>query len=679
MADVKTDDDRKKLESKYGVRAVAAFKADNTFYVPVYSGDHSSAILISVPLLSQFTGSYKDAAREVSGWVGLDLLGVDAKRSATTSLEAPGVGFIGLKHEKDGSVSVNDDGTPVTGECRINIVWNQNGGKNDSMLGTTLATGYGVEQLKLCAKDPKASTLKFHAMNTSSTGSYGPALSLIKSLNVAMGQESQTGEFGKWSASRVLMDFIRKQRSSDFADSTSILTDFDSVKLSLANSKMMGVKDKDGKPEALMEWFFRNLNERINAEAQSGKLKDSYSGEELDKLFATEDNPEGLIDWIDLTDETTGEKRSGKRKLSSILDGVRLDAIEGLNGRTYSLSYVDNDMMGFQVANVSHRASTKEKGRTHYGKSPRNYMVDAFTMAQVQASWNADVAFEMAHPRPTRAKGESDTDFNQRMADWAKKYGPVFTDVESTAKGLQDLVARWGEIAVDMASDPRTVQALKHDSEEAVNAAQRGEPDDGMFMKDIMARAVSTYLKKNLNLPMKGIDAPLVSNMSWIENGEVKTHSTSQMFKDTLRGSRTIPASERRFMRAHRRMAICNLNNTDASFRYGMYLDEEALEREFGNDPQLQFEKLEGTTPSQKVIAALDVIFTRLREVLPRPPRTHDGPAQAPVQRQGGRQRLRAHDRLVPRGFLRGPLHGAREGRQRQAHVRPLGGLRGHD
>ena len=615
MADVKTDDDRKKLESKYGVRAVAAFKADNTFYVPVYSGDHSSAILISVPLLSQFTGSYEDAAREVSSWVGLDLLGVDAKRSATTSLEAPGVGFIGLRHEKDGSVSVNDDGTPVTGECRINIVWNQNGGKNDSMLGTTLATGYGVEQLKLCAKDPKASTLKFHAMNTSNTGSYGPALSLIKSLNVAMGQESQTGEFGKWSASRVLMDFIRKQRSSDFADSTSILTDFDSVKLSLANSKMMGVKDKDGKPEALMEWFFRNLNERINAEAQSGKLKDSYSGEELDKLFATEDNPEGLIDWIDLTDETTGEKRSGKRKLSSILDGVRLDAIEGLSGRTYSLSYVDNDMMGFQVANVSHRASTKEKGGTHYGKSPRNYMVDAFTMARVQASWNADVAFEMAHPRPTKAKGESDADFNQRMADWAKQYGPVFTDVESTARGLQDLVARWGEIAVAMASDPRTVQALKHDSEDAVNAAQRGEPDDGMFMKDIMAKAVSTYLKKSLNLPMKGIDAPLVSNMSWVENGEVKTHSTSQMFKDTLRGSRTIPASERRFMRAHRRMAICNLNNTDASFRYGMYLDEEALEREFGNDPQLQFEKLDGTTPSQKVIAALDVIFTRLRDL----------------------------------------------------------------
>ena len=584
---------------------------ENTFYVPVYSGDHSSAILISVPLLSSFNGTYEEVAKEVSSWVGLDLLGVDAKRSATTSLEAPGVGFIGLKHNSDGSVATNDDGSPQTGECRINIVWSEKGG-NESMLGTTLATGYGVEQLKLCAKDPRSSTLKFHAMNTANTGSYGPALSLIKSLDVAMGQTSDVGEFGKWSANRPLMDFIRKQRSTDFADSTSILTDFDSIKLALANSKMMGVKGKDGKPVALMEWFFDKLSERVKNEATLGALKDSYSGEELDKLFATEDNPEGLIDWIDLTDETTGEKRSGKRKLSSILDGVRLDFVDGLDGKAYSLSYVDNDMMGFQVANVSHRAETKEKGKTHYGKSPRNYMVDAFTMAQVQTVWNAVVA---ARPRPTQRTGETNADFAKRVSEWENTYGAMSAGIVANANAVQELIARWGEIATAMATDPRTVEALRHDSEDAVNAVARGEPADGQFMRDIMARAMSTYLKKHLNLPMKGIDAPLVSNMSWIENGEAKTHSKSQMFKDTLRGSRTIPMKDRSFMRAVRRMALCNLNNCDASFRYGMYLDEDAFEREFGSDESLQTLNTDGLTPAQKTIARLDAIFTRLRDL----------------------------------------------------------------
>lgn len=386
---------------RYGALAVAQhvsydsdgnvrLKDDNTFYVPVFSGDHSSSILLSVPLRSQFAGkSYEEAAEEVASWVGLDLLGVDAKRSATTSLEAPGVGFIGLKHNPDGSVAMNDDGTVQTGECRVNIVWSADG-DNESMLGTTLGTGYGIEQLRRCAKDPNSSTLKFHAMNVSNTGTYGAHLSLLKSLNVGMGQENDKGEFGAWDPKRKLMDFIRRQRSSDFRDSTSLLTDFDSIKLAIANSKMMGVTVTNAKGEKetvpLMEWFFGKLKEKLDSGAA---VQDSYEGDELDALFADEANPDGRFEWTDLA----MPERSGRKKLSEILDGARLDTVEGLAGRTYSLSYRDNDLMGFTVANVSHRASTREGGSTHYGRTPRNNIVDSLALSRVVAEgWNADGA-----------------------------------------------------------------------------------------------------------------------------------------------------------------------------------------------------------------------------------------------------------------------------------------------
>ena len=745
------DAETQKLAKKYGYQTVARFRDDNTFNVPVYSGDRSSSILVSVPLHSQFAGkTYADAAKEVSTWVGLDLLGTEAKRSATTSLEAPGVGFIGLKHNVDGSVkykrsriqdlltrpakepeltpvsprtnkamekdrrkfgqlggitkyvgfgyegsstdhygkttfaniwntgeyvsgdvvgvSVNGQprrgtervsvadprftaeldrvvkagatviadtrmyrdsssfnvgerelatylashgyseyngmgiwapasevaaGQPETGECRVNIFWNSEG-DNESMLGTALATGYGVEQLKLCAKDPKASTLKFHAMNVANTGVYGEHLSLTKALSVGMGQTTETGEFGEWTASRVLMDFIRRQRSSDFADSTSIATDFDSVKLAVVNSKMLGVMTLDAggqeKLQPLMKWFFDELRKKLDAESKNGKLKDSYEGDELDTLI-------GEIDWVDYA----VKGRSGMKRLSQLLDGARLDAVEGLNGRTYSLSYRDNDIMGFPVANVSHRATTKEKGGTHYGRCPRNHVVDAFTMAQVLGrGWNADAA-----------AGTS-----------------IFTHLNETVESVQDLIAAWGDLASDIAARPETANALLNASEDAQAAKARGEPVDGRFMRDILSREIAAYLRKQLlNIPMKGIDAPLVSNMSWVgSDGKAGTHSVSEMFRDTLRGSLTIPKSERRFMRGHRRMAICNLNNTDASFRYGMYLDNTRMETAFGTPDEfntrvftangkylLSFENLEGANPDQKTVAALDVVFTRLR------------------------------------------------------------------
>ena len=618
------------IRRRYGALAVAQpvsydsdgnvrLEDDNTFYVPVFSGDHSSSILLSVPLRSQFAGkSYEKAAEEVASWVGLDLLGVDAKRSATTSLEAPGVGFIGLKHNPDGSVVTNDDGTVQTGECRVNIVWSADG-DNESMLGTTLGTGYGIEQLKRCAKDPNSSTLKFHAMNVSNTGTYGAHLSLLKSLNVGMGQENDKGEFGAWDPKRKLMDFIRKQRSSDFRDSTSLLTDFDSIKLAIANSKMMGVSVTNAKGEKetvpLMEWFFGKLKEKLDSGAA---LQDSYEGDELDALFADEANPDGRFEWTDLA----MPERSGRKKLSEILDGARLDAVEGLAGRTYSLSYRDNDLMGFTVANVSHRASTRERGSTHYGRTPRNNIVDSLALSRVVAEgWNADGA------AGTR----------------------IFTHLAQTAESLQDLVSRWGAFSAWVANHPDTYRALRGRSEDAQNAAARGEPETGRFMKDIMNKELAAYLRSSLrNVPMKGIDAPLVSNLSWVENGEAKTHSDSQMFRDTLQGSRTIPKRDRAFMRAHRRMALCSVNCTDASFRYGLYLDEEKLESVFGGSDgfvkdlfgdSLAYERLDGTTATEKTIAALDVIFTRLRD-LEAEMRAESGESDLAVQVDGLRRRI---------------------------------------
>ena len=575
--------DRSELVGKYGPSAVSNAELsyrDGTFYVPVYSGDHSSAILLSVPLLWSFKDvTFENAAEQVSSWVGLDLLGTDAKRSATTSLEAPGVGFIGLKTDDRGEVLTDDAGNPQTGECRINIVWSR-GGDNESMLGTTLATGYGVEQLKLCAKDPRSSTLKFHAMNTSNTGKYGAHLSLIKSLNVGMAQENRQndeggdrdlGEFGEWSANRVLMDFIRKQRSADFRDSTSIITDFDSVKLSLANSKMMGVKDSNGDLGSLMEWVFGQVDRML---AEGRTLADSYEGDQLDQLLSE-------FDWID----NAIPSRSGRKLLSQVLDGARLERIDGLSGPAFSLSYVDNDLMGFQVANVSHQSNTRgdRGGVSHFGNTPRNYMIDAFTMASVQsAGWNGDAGVP-----------------------------GVFTGVKENAGRVQDLVAMWGDLATWIANRPETVAALMRNSDDVKEMLARGEPADGRFVKDATARAVATYLRKSLlNIPIKGIDAPLVSNMSWVgADGSAKSHSTSRMFLDTLQGSRTIPASRRKFLRGHRRMALCNMNCTDPSFRYGWYLDETKFMTEFAKELGIE------GAGTDALIEGVDAVFTKLRDL----------------------------------------------------------------
>lgn len=551
--------------AKYGPLAVERFRDDNTFYVPVYSGDKSSAIILAVPRAKEFRAegkSYEDAAREVSSWIGLDLLGVDAKRAAVSSLEAPGVGFIGLKYDENGEPLADEDGTPQTGECRVNIVWSADGGKNESMLGTTLATGYGVEQLKRCAKDPRSATLKFHLMNVGDTGKYGTHLSLLKSLDVAPGEESGvdgTGDFAQHHPARVLMDFIRKQRSSDSWDSTSVVTDFDSIKLALANSKMMGVRD-GSKVKPLMEYVFGRLKDHLD---RGEKLADSYEGDELDALV-------GDIDWVDLA---VPARSNAHMKMSDLLDGVRIDAVKGLSGAAFSLSYRDNDLMGFSVANVSHTSKTPGE----YGQTARNYMVDATTTAAyMERGWHAD----------------------------AGRATPVFTNLSGTLSAVQDLVAAWGLVATDMVGRPESVASALRDSEDAQDAARRGEPANGRFMRDILAKALSTEVKKRLNIPVHGIDAPLVSNMSWIENGQVKTHGTSQMFRDTLRGSLTIPASERAFYRGHRRMAICNVNCTDASFRYGMYLDEAKFAQTYGCG-----------TSRREIVEALDRAFTEIRDV----------------------------------------------------------------
>ena len=557
-----------------GYRILSRYEDDNTFYVPVYSGDHSSSILIAVPLAKEFhKGSYESAAREVSSWVGLDLLGVDAKRSATTSLEAPGVGFIGIKRDANGDIVANEDGTPKTGECRINIVWSADGDSNESMLGTTLGTGYGIEQLKLCAKDARSATLKFHAMNTSNSGTYGAHLALIKSLNIGMAQDSlgTTGDFLECGPQKAFMDYIRKQRSSDFRDSTSILTDFDSVKLALANSKMMGVSDGKGGVIPLMTFVFGELERRIKA---GEKIADSLSGDEIDKLFVTAENPDGTIEWVD----KAMPSRSGRKRVSEILDGAMIERVKGLNTEdVFSLSYVDNDIMGFQVANVSHKAAST------YDKTPRNYMVDALTMAQVlERGWNADASAGLK----------------------------IHTNLQQVLDDLQDLVSSWGEIAVDIVSRPESVSSLLRDNEDAQAAVLRGEPAGGRFLKDIQARALSTALKKLLNVPLNGINAPLVSNMSWVQDGVVKTHAKSRMFRDTLNGSRTIRKSDREFMRGHRRMALCNVNCSDAGFRYGMYLDSAKFMQEFADE----YTDIRGKDAFQRTVDLLDAVFTDLRD-----------------------------------------------------------------
>ena len=471
--------------------------------------------------------TYDDLSKGISKALGLDLMFTDAKRSAISSLEAQGTGMIGaattVEKDKDG----NDIESHKFGENRVHILktrhsdafYTQNGIEGDkarrdfdklcakAWKGSTFLRGYAAKALKEMVQDPQSSTLKAHIISTQ-----GAELFFGKSLSVAT--DADHGQFLPGSSERTVMDYLDSFRGSDEL-SSDLLTDFDSYKIGPANSEAILV---EGKP--VMEVLFA----RLEALARAGQKFEKVTGDELDQLV-------GDLEVQDLV-----RRKTETKKLSEILPGVVANSVDGFEGDgAIDVSYQENGAMAYTVANVSHKSGIPaEPGRT-----PRNYEVDALTMATALA-----------------------------RGDW-------FGNNSITLKNVFELVANWGLVANTVYTDPRMQAALRRQSVSMLELERYGENPQGQNMLEELARMVWAKTHEASNLPLVGIDAPLVSSGSYCDdNGKVYCHSKSPMHRAMMQGSEIFTADEAAFFGAPRRMALCNVNVSSNGFRYGWFLDE---------------------------------------------------------------------------------------------------------
>ena len=312
--------------------------------------------------------NYRDAAKAMSYAVGMNLMYTDTKRSAITSLENQGAGLIGAE--------VQDDGSVKYGEHRVHIIHNwafeREGysfkNKNEALLGTTRMYGYGARTMKTLAKDRKSDLLKLHLISTS-----GRDLFFIKSLSVAI-SEDENDSFLDNSMNRVIEDYARSFRGDD-RNSTDTYTDDDSYKIGVGNSKAILVQAADGKRQKLMAWLFSRLRDLCGAPKDASEedvakvFKSAYgrlTGDALDELV-------GDVQIVDLA--RTDGSEPVPMKLSELMPGVMVNAVEGLDGPCLDLSYREDGAMAYTVANVSHPSKvSNEPGRT-----PRNYEMARMT------------------------------------------------------------------------------------------------------------------------------------------------------------------------------------------------------------------------------------------------------------------------------------------------------------
>lgn len=582
-----TEETRPGLVEKYGDDLVSRFQSRNMVYVPVYSGDHASSILLQVPLAAEFREAgmtYDEAAELVSTWVGLDLLGTDAKRSSTTSHEGPGTSLWDYAYDEKGNVLRDAEGNEARGHAYVGILWSSDpNANNESFIGTTGFLGYGAERQKEMAKDPESGTIKCHVMATGEDTVYGPLLSLIKSLTVSV--DGSHGNFLEGDPKRFVNDFAKGfldgLEGKDKRNSI-VWSDFDSIKLGVANSKTIGVSDGAGESVALMKHVFSQLRKALN-----GELKDEngntieigtrITGKALDDLV-------GSIDWVN----AGGTGKKGRQLLSQLLDGAEIREVQrpGDNGghRMFSLMFRSDSLMAFTVANVSHAA------KSEFSRTPRNYMLDALAMQRTLRTWDAD-------------------DMNGR-ADRR-----IFNNRDAVCDEVRDLVSAWGLTGAIMSRDPRSIDNILANDEEYQAMIASGEPVNGKWARDYRIRAFAANAKKsNLNVPILGTDYALVSNAAWVgSDGKGHSHSSSQMFNDTLQGPRAIADADKDFLRGHRRAGLCNVNCIDPSFRYGLYVDDAALLNEFGNESEVSA-KAKGLTEFRRTVAILDAVISKIVE-----------------------------------------------------------------
>jgi hypothetical protein len=538
-------------------------KVSPVWYVPLYSGDHSSGSLIQIPRdsVNLGEGSYKDVAKRLYRAIGFHLMHTDTKRAALSSTEATGVGMVG--------VDVSGD-VPAFGECRVHILRNWGfrrdgldfGGDrkpDEAFLGLTFVRGYGADMAKRIAKDPMSSSLKLHMMSAS-----GRDLFFIKSLSVSTSE--RTGKFLADSSPRAVEDYLESFRGKSALD-TDILTDNDSYKIGIAGSKAIQALTPSGKPAKLMDVVFARLEEQVRGKypvTDEASLADAFK-REFGKL--TGDELDALVGDLTIVDRPrNGGVPQGGVKLSQLLPGAIVNFVDGFNGPCLDLSYQENGTMAYPVANVSHDSKIPRSP----GRMARNMELDTLAM--------------------TRTLG----------------IDPADSDAVA-------IVSRWGLLAQAVASQREFRDECTAKSTGYGELIRNHEDPEGVNALSEKARAIWAEIRKMYNVPIVGIDMPLVSAGASIDNnGKVFCHSRSKMVQAMLRGSEVFTEDEAKFFGQARRLALCCINCDSPSFRYGWFLDSGAfLKSEVG---AAAYESAQANTKGRRIALALAKVIGDMRD-----------------------------------------------------------------
>ena len=516
--------------------AVADAEADGA-ELPGGFEDYESADFSFDDFAASLGGSdveYKDAAFALASSVGLSLMFTDTKRSALSSLECQGIGLIGVDTTGD---------KPSFGEHRVHILHNwafdqkdyqfKDSKPNEALLGTTRMFGYGARMAQRLAKDPESSLMKLHVISTSSRD-----LFFIKSLSVAVDPKGAGQHALEGTTNRAIEDYAASYRGKDSL-STDTYTDNDSYKLGVGNAKALRVVLSDGKTDTIMGYVFRRLRDLCGAapgasmdeiaaafETKYGRM----TGEELDKW----------IGKIPVRDAVRDGKDAEpiEYNLSGLMPGAEVRVVPGLGGPCLDLSYREDGAMAYNVANVSHKSNVSQEP----GRVARNYEIDLVAMLPTLSSLK------------------------------------VIPD--SVVKDGADLLANWGLLAATVYSSRGQRDAAAAVSTAVEQLLLNKEHPYGQNIRAEVARTVWATVRRNANLPVKGVDAALVSNGASVDDkGRLLAQTSSEMHRAMLRGAELFTAKEREFFKGRKfRHALCNVNMKTAGFRYSWFLKRSAYD-----------------------------------------------------------------------------------------------------
>ena len=514
--------------------------ADRTgvWYTSLFGGDHAANNLIQIPAARvKHEGrvlAYKEAVKLLNKATGVTRMMSDTKRSAITSATAAATPMVGADVEFNGL----EENVKAIGECRIHLVLNfgeDNGTEfsQEAMHGQTIAVGPGPEALRTMAKNPKLRISKFHLFGTGDDLAFGKSATSVVSPDAI----TDGGVYPPGTMPRAFANYVngfalegetpdaRHRLSADFA------TDEDSYKVGPLKSQLYQV---------------------ATAVAPDGTATGAQTILAFIKTLLKEGvAPAAIMSReVRMVDRTKSAKAGDPVKLSDVLPGLLITKVKGFNpgtakgDRSFSISFTDNTSLALKVANIAHNS------KPHIGSNGKNYTLDMAAKA-IEQMWERGGTF-----------GSPDSTAQNNVFNALTSYATLAAAVATEPEGL----------LAELESDVRLTQLMN-------NGADPG----GLEYCKLLAETAAKRIRDSVLAPVNKINAVLVSCGATRDKrtGQVLDHSASEMRRDIHLGSVVFGEDEvapgALYEGFRRRLALAEVNNASLTFRYGMFLDVDAL------------------------------------------------------------------------------------------------------